>query len=183
MAEDSGSCCSMMEKIIIAAVADNLAIGKDNNLLWHISEDLKFFKKNTSGCCVIMGRRTFESLGRPLPKRLNIVISRKASACEGALLAESLQEAYDIAAARASEFGMQQDKCFVTGGGQIYSQAMESADKLIITRVHTIIDDADTFFPEICPETWKIDSRSSLMHDDQSGLDYIHYIYKKNKFR
>ena len=180
MAEDSGSCCSMMEKIIIAAVADNLAIGKDNNLLWHISEDLKFFKKNTSGCCIIMGRRTFESLGRPLPNRLNIVISRKASACEGALLAASLQEAYDIAAARASEFGMQQDKCFVTGGGQIYSQAMESANKLIITRVHTTIDDADTFFPEICPETWKIDSRSSLMHDDQSGLDYesITYIRK-----
>lgn len=170
----------MMEKIIIAAVADNLAIGKNNNLLWHISEDLKFFKKNTSGCCVIMGRRTFESLGRPLPKRLNIMISRKTSACEGAVVASSLQEAYDMAEELASESGMQQDKCFVIGGGQIYTKAMESADKLILTRVHTTIDDADTFFPEICPETWKIESRSSLMHDDQSGLDYesITYIRK-----
>ena len=82
MAKDSGPCSCMMEKIIIAAVADNRAIGKDNRLLWHISEDLKFFKKNTSDTCVIMGRRTYESLGRPLPKRLNIVISRKIASCD-----------------------------------------------------------------------------------------------------
>ena len=181
MAEDSGSCCSMMEKIIIAAVADNLAIGKDNNLLWHISEDLKFFKKNTSDTCVIMGRRTYESLGRPLPKRLNIVISRKIASCDGIICASSLQEAFEIAEKEAPESGMHQDRCFVLGGGQIYSAAMEVADKLILTHVHTNIEDADTFFPEINPTIWEVEDRSEMMHDELCGLDYEFVTYKRHK--
>ena len=86
-----------MEKCIIVAIADNNAIGKDNALLWHISEDLKFFKRTTSGCPVIMGRKTFESIGRPLPKRTNIVISRGFEAPEGVIVAGSLAEAYKVA--------------------------------------------------------------------------------------
>ena len=92
-----------MEKCIIVAIADNNAIGKDNALLWHISEDLKFFKRTTSGSPVIMGRKTFESIGRPLPKRLNIIVSRSGyDAPEGVLVASSLEEAYDFAARNTS---------------------------------------------------------------------------------
>ena len=86
-----------MEKCIIVAIADNNAIGRDNALLWHISEDLKFFKRTTSGSPVIMGRRTFESIGRPLPKRTNIVVSRGFDAPEGVVVVQSLREAYESA--------------------------------------------------------------------------------------
>ena len=88
-----------MEKCIIVAIADNNAIGRDNALLWHISEDLKFFKRTTSGCPVIMGRRTFESIGRPLPKRTNIVVSRGFDAPEGVVTVPSLEAAYSAASA------------------------------------------------------------------------------------
>ena len=161
-----------MEKCIIVAIADNNAIGKDNGLLWHISEDLKFFKKTTLGCPVIMGRKTFESIGRPLPKRLNIVVSRSGySAPEGVLVATSLEEAYDLAEA---------DRIFVIGGGQIYARALDGADRLIVTHVHTVISEADTFFPEIDPSVWQVESRSEMHHDEESGYDFefVEYIRK-----
>ena len=87
----------VMERCIIVAIADNNAIGKDNALLWHISEDLKFFKRTTSGNPVIMGRRTYESIGRPLPKRLNIIITRGDDTPDGTVIAHSLEEAFSIA--------------------------------------------------------------------------------------
>ena len=121
-----------MEKCIIVAISDNNAIGRDNALLWHISEDLKFFRRTTSGHPVIMGRKTFESIGRPLPKRTNIVVSRGSEAPEGTLLAGSLTAAFEKAAEQQSE------RCFVIGGGQIYAQALELADRLIVTHVHTV---------------------------------------------
>ncbi|MGM9736257.1 MAG: dihydrofolate reductase [Candidatus Cryptobacteroides sp.] len=170
----------MMEKVIIAAVADNGAIGKENALLWHISEDLKFFKRNTSGCTVIMGRKTFESLGRPLPKRLNIVVSRNFEAPEGVLVASSLNEAFSIASELSAQHGMSDGKCFVIGGGQIYSQAMQTADSLVLTRVHVSIEDADTFFPEVNPQIWKEESRSEVHTDPETGYDFefVTYIRK-----
>ena len=131
-----------MEKCIIVAIADNNAIGKDNALLWHISEDLKFFKRTTTGCPVIMGRKTFESIGRPLPKRTNIVVSRGFDAPEGIIVVGSLSEAYTVADGSY-------ERCFVIGGGQIYAQALADADRLIVTHVHTVIEDADTYFPQI----------------------------------
>lgn len=165
-----------MEKVIIVAIADNYAIGRDNALLWHISEDLKFFKRTTSGCPVIMGRRTFESIGRPLPKRTNIVISRGFDAPEGVRVVPSLEEAYAMAseAAAASEVG----RCFIMGGGQIYSQALDDADRLIITHVHTVIENADTFFPVIDPAVWKVASRSEMMTDPETGyeFEFVEYI-------
>ena len=92
-----------MEKVIIVAIADNNAIGRDNTLLWHISEDLKFFKRTTSGCPVIMGRRTFESIGRPLPKRTNIVVSRGFDAPEGVEVVPSMEKAYKSAFAAVQD--------------------------------------------------------------------------------
>ena len=179
-----------MEKCIIVAIADNNAIGRDNALLWHISEDMKFFRRTTSGHPVIMGRKTYESIGRPLPKRTNIVVSRGTQAPEGTLLAGSLEEAYKIAEASIAEAVAQEvvaevndlqprkSRCFVMGGGQIYAQAMQSAERLIVTHVHTVIEDADTFFPEIDPLYWHVVERSEMLHDEESGYDFefVEYI-------
>ena len=170
-----------MEKCIIVAIADNNAIGKDNALLWHISEDLKFFKRTTMGCPVIMGRKTFESIGRPLPKRLNIVVSRGGfNAPEGVEVVASLEEAYALAASAvmSSDAGTSAPKAFVIGGGQIYAQAMAIADRLTVTHVHTVIEDADTFFPAIDPAIWKVASRSELQTDPETGytFEFVEYI-------
>jgi dihydrofolate reductase len=166
-----------MEKCIIVAIADNNAIGRANALLWHISEDLKFFKRTTSGSPVIMGRKTFESIGRPLPKRTNIVVSRGFDASEGVVVVPSLEEAYKAAkAAIPDEIG--DTRCFVIGGGQIYAQALGDADRLIVTHVHTVIEDADTFFPAIDPSMWQVATRSEMLHDDGSGycFEFVEYI-------
>ena len=180
-----------MEKCIIVAIADNNAIGRDNALLWHISEDLKFFKRTTSGCPVIMGRKTFESIGRPLPKRTNIVVSRGFDAPEGVEVVPSLEEAYRAASAAISASSASMSaassvipdsignpRCFVIGGGQIYAQALNDADRLIITHVHTVIEDADTFFPVIDPSVWTPETRSELFHDEESGyaFEFVEYI-------
>ena len=171
-----------MEKVIIVAIADNNAIGRDNALLWHISEDLKFFKRTTSGCPVIMGRKTFESIGRPLPKRTNIVVSRGFDAPEGVVVVSSLEDAYKAASVAMDENSVVSGapaRCFVIGGGQIYAQAMNDADRLIITHVHTVIEDADTFFPSIDPSIRKVADRSELLHDDETGYDFEFVEYER----
>lgn len=163
-----------MTKSIIVAIAENNAIGRNNELLWHISEDLKFFKKQTLGCPVIMGRKTFESIGRPLPKRLNIVVSgRGYEAPDGVVVADSLDKAFELAEAEDSQ------KCFVIGGGQIYAQAMDMVDELVVTHVHTIIEDADTFFPEIDPKKWMVVEKSELHTDVESNLKFEFVKYNK----
>ena len=161
-----------MEKCIIVAISDNNAIGRDNQLLWHISEDLKFFKRTTLGCPVIMGRKTFESIGRALPKRVNIVISRGFSTAEEVAVTTSLEDAFKV----AEETNL--ERCFVIGGGQIYSQALPLVDSLIVTHVHTVIEDADTFFPEIDPVIWQVAERSELFHDEESGysFEFVKYV-------
>ena len=162
-----------MKKCIIVAIADNNAIGKDNALLWHISEDLKFFRSTTVGCPVIMGRKTYESIGRPLPKRLNIIVSRKGyDAPEGVVVVDSIEKGYEVAKEQGAE------KCFVIGGGQIYAQAMQIADEMVITHVHTVIEDADTYFPVIDPSIWQVAERSDLKTDPESGytFEFVKYI-------
>ena len=131
-----------MEKCIIVAIADNRAIGKSNALLWHIAEDMKYFRQTTTGSPVVMGWMTFQSIGgKPLPKRDNVVISifPWPDKPEGVTEVASLEEAYQVL---AHESG----KVFVMGGGETYRQALPTADKLYITHVHTTIEDADTFF-------------------------------------
>ena len=176
-----------MEKVIIVAIADNNAIGKNNALLWHISEDLKFVKRTTSGYPVIMGRKTFESIGRPLPKRTNIVVSRGFCAPEGVVTASSLEDAYKAAFAVFNQDGSPVangeegvSRCFVIGGGQIYAQAISDADRLIVTHVHTVIEEADTFFPKIDPAIWQVVERSEVFHDDETGYDFEFVEYKRN---
>lgn len=163
-----------MEKVIIVAISDNNAIGRDNQLLWHISEDLRFFKRTTLGCPVIMGRKTFESIGRALPKRVNIVISRGFNTAEEVAVTGSLEAAFKV----AEETNL--EKCFVIGGGQIYAQALPLVDRLIVTHVHTVIEGADTFFPQIDPEVWQVAQRSELFVDDETGytFEFVEYHRK-----
>lgn len=162
-----------MEKCIIVAIADNNAIGRNNELLWHISEDLRFFKRTTLGSPVIMGRKTFESIGRALPGRVNIVVSRGFSTGEEVEVVNSLEDAFAVAEDTNLE------KCFVIGGGQIYAQAIDFADRLVVTHVHTVIEDADTFFPAINPEIWNVVQRSEMFTDEETGYQFEFVEYEK----
>lgn len=128
------------ELTVIVAAGENNAIGKDNDLIWHLSNDLKRFKKLTNGHHIIMGRKTFESFPKPLPNRTHIVITRQEDykAPEGVIIVNSLEDAIDAA--------KNDDQPFVIGGGEIYKQSISLADKLEITRVHATFDNADTFF-------------------------------------
>jgi dihydrofolate reductase len=162
-----------MQKNIIIAISDNNAIGRDNQLLWHISEDLRFFRRQTLGWPIIMGRQTFESIGRALPGRVNIVISRNFTTGEDVAVTGSLEEAFEVAQSTNLE------KCFVMGGGQIYAQALEKADRLVVTHVHTVIEDADTFFPPIDLSVWKVTNRSELFTDEETGYTFEFVEYEK----
>lgn len=193
-----------MEKCIIAAVADNGAIGKDNDLLWHISEDMKYFRRTTTGNPVVMGFRTFLSIGRPLPKRMNIVISTRpwSDVPEGVKVAGSLEEAYSLAekavVAKANDAviyaetsgkegvtsvggdrGTDPGRIFIMGGGETYRRALPTVDKLYITHVHTEIEDADTFFPVIDPVIWEEESATPVATDPETGYTYEFKVYKR----
>ena len=177
-----------MEKCIIAAVADNGAIGKDNDLLWHIAEDMKYFRRTTTGNPVVMGYRTFLSIGRPLPKRENIVIStrRWTDVPEGVIVAGSLEEAYSLAEeavcgkdAADSGNNTSGGRIFIMGGGETYRKALPTADKLYITHVHTAIEDADTFFPMIDSAIWEVESGTPSAVDPETGYTYEFKVYRR----
>ncbi|MDR2026466.1 MAG: dihydrofolate reductase [Prevotellaceae bacterium] len=132
---------------IIAAVGENNAIGKDNKLLWHITEDLKYFRSVTVGHPVIMGRKTFESVGRALPGRTGIIISRNPQfAVEGCIVVPSLEEAIAVAS------GID-DSPFIIGGATVYREAIDIVDMIYLTKVHNKYD-ADAFFPDIPENEW-----------------------------
>lgn len=156
---------------IIVAVADDWAIGRDGDMPWHISEDMKFFKARTMGGSLIMGRRTWESIGsKPLPGRENIVVSARLAGegLEGAIAVSSLEEALEVAS---------RPDVFVMGGGMIYRQAIDIADRLFVTHVHTLVPDADTFFPVIDQEVWQLYERSNTSVDPRCGLKYEFRTY------
>lgn len=157
---------------IIVAAADNGIIGCDGRMPWHISEDLKRFKQITSGHPVVMGRKTFESLGcRPLPNRLNIVVSRNTalSVPEGVATATSLEEA--LAPYRDSA-----EELFIIGGGEIYRQALPLADKLYLTHIHAT-PEGDTRFPAIDPAQWRIVwNEAHPATDTAPAFDFTDYI-------
>ena len=161
----------MKDFSLIVAVAANRAIGKDNALLWHLPEDLKYFKQVTAGHAVIMGRKTWESLPekfRPLPGRRNIVVTRNAAyTAPGAELAASLEEAL----AQVSDDA----EPFVIGGAELYRQALPTAQRLYITEV-AVSPEADAFFPDI-PAVFRETSRSR--HQSVSGIDYAFVTYER----
>ena len=149
--------------IIVAAGEDN-AIGKDNDLIWHLSNDLKRFKSLTNGHHIIMGRKTFESFPKPLPNRTHIVITRQEHypTPDGVIVVNNLEDALD--AARLDK------QPYIIGGGEIYKQAMSLADKIELTRVHGTFDGADTFFPIIDRTIWK--ETNSVFHDKDEKHQY-----------
>lgn len=157
---------------IIVAIAKNLAIGKDNQLLWHISEDLKRFKQLTSGHAVIMGRNTWLSLPiRPLPNRTNIVITDNPTEFfEGCVMVNSIEAAL--------EKSPPNEECFVMGGASIYRQFMPLADKLYITQVDKPFE-GDTFFPEIDPNFWEITEQSEWFEMPDRSFRYRFENYKR----
>jgi dihydrofolate reductase len=157
---------------IIVAIAEDYGIGKDNKLLWHISDDLKHFKQITSGHTVVMGKNTFESLPvRPLPKRKNIVITDiPDEVIEGCEMAYSIDEAIEKMDEEAENF--------VIGGASIYRQFFGLSDKLYITKVNTQLE-ADTFFPEIEESEWKLTEKSETFTDPNNGLSFVFLNYSR----
>lgn len=157
---------------IIAAVASNNALGKNNDLIWRLPNDLKRFKKITLGHHIIMGRKTFESLGKPLPNRTTIIITRNVNyKVEGCIVVNSLENA--IIAAR------EDDNPYILGGGEIYKQALAYADALDLTLVHHSFDEADTFFPAIDFNEWEETLREDFKADKNHNYDFSFVRYKK----
>ena len=162
-----------MEKCLIVAIADNNGIGIKGQLPWHLSEDLKYFKRVTSGYPVIMGRTTYFSLPfHPLKGRKNIVLNAGGDPIPEATCVYSFEEAF--AEAEATGAG----KCFVMGGASVYKAAINRMDTLYITHVHTVID-ADAWFPEIDPSIWRETSRSETITDAETGYGFEFAVYKR----
>jgi len=160
---------------IIVAVSENQVIGKDNDLIWNLSLDLKRFKALTSGHYIIMGRKTFESFPKPLPNRTHVVITRQKNykVPKGILVVNSLEKAIEIS--------KNDPQPYIIGGGEIYKQALNVADRIELTRVHANFE-GDTFFPEIDLKVWKEVSKEYIKKDDKHACDFsfITYIKQQN---
>ncbi len=158
---------------LVVAVSENNVIGKDNQLLWHLPNDLKFFKNTTWGMPVIMGRKTFDSMGKPLVGRTNIVITRQDDwTAEGVMACSSLEEAMKAAAATDAK------EAFVIGGGQIYKQSIGIADRIYLTRVHTNIG-GDTFFPEVDTNLFELVSSLPFRQDEKHAYAYTFEVWAR----
>lgn len=157
-----------MSVSMIAAVGKNLELGKNNNLIWHFKEDMKFFKDTTIGHTVVMGRKTFESLPKALPGRKNIVISSNAQyQAQGATVVTSVEEALQIA---------DNEEVFVIGGGKIYAEFLPYADKLYLTEIDAECADADTYFPHFNKSDY---IKEIINYYDIDGVEFYHVVYKK----
>lgn len=159
--------------ILIAAVAENNALGKNNDLLWHLPNDFKHFKETTSGHYIVMGRKTFESFPKPLPNRTHIIISRQKNyKFEGCIVVQDLEKA--ISACPKNE------DIYIIGGGEIYKQSISIADQLEITRVHHTFE-ADVFFPEIDLTVWQLNSEIFHFKDEKHLYDYTFQTFIRKK--
>lgn len=162
-----------MNSIIVAA-AQNNAIGKENGLLWKMPEDLKFFKQKTTGHTVIMGRKTYESVGKPLPNRRNIIITRQEDYhVDGVEVVHSLDEA--LALCNPDE------ENFIVGGAEIYSLALEKVDRIYFTLIYGEFEGADTFFPPILQDFWQLTAEDYREADEKNPYDYNFMVYEKKK--
>nr|WP_320118134.1 dihydrofolate reductase [uncultured Marinifilum sp.] len=160
-----------MKLSIIVAASRNNVIGKDNQLIWHLPADLKRFKALTTGHTIIMGRKTFDSIGKPLPNRTSVIITRQPDyKQEGCVVVHSFEEALD--------FVKDQDKAFVIGGGAIYQEAISKADELYLTLVHHEFD-GDTYFPKIKGEEWESVARKDCLPDEKNKYPYSFIDYKR----
>lgn len=153
---------------IIAAIGKNRELGGGNSLLWSLPGDMKFFRETTRGATVIMGRLTYESIGRPLPKRRNIVVSKSPDFCpDGVEVFKSLSEALEAAGG---------GDVFVIGGASVYRQALPLADELILTEIDCEYPSADVFFPEFDKSGWQ---KKILAENEDGGVRYRHAVYTR----
>jgi len=159
---------------LIVAASTNNAIGKNNDLLWHLPQDMQFFKQTTWGMPVIMGRKTFESLkGNPLNGRLNIVLTKQKNfEAKEAIVVENLEDALFVAQQHLYK------QVFIIGGGDIYKQTIKKADTIYLTRVHTMID-GDVFFPEINKNEFKLTSSFDYNANEKNAYDYSFEKWEK----
>lgn len=155
--------------IQIAAASENNVLGKDNKIVWHLPDDFKRFKQLTTGHYIILGRKTFESLGRPLPNRPHIIVTRNNNyKVPGCTIANSLDEAIKLAP--------KDEDVFVIGGGEIYKQALAFTDKIELTRVHATME-GDTFFPEISTEDWQLVKEEYHPKDEKHAFDFTYQTF------
>lgn len=155
---------------MIAAAAENNELGAKNRMIWHLPDDFKRFKMLTSGHHVIMGRKTFESLDKPLPNRTNVVITRDKNYEKlGAVSVQSLEEALEIA--------KNDSQPFIIGGGEIYKIGLSLADKIELTRVHGTFANADTFFPEFSTDEWKLESETRHEIDEKHKYAFTYQTW------
>lgn len=158
---------------MIAAAAENNALGKDNDLVWHLPDDFRRFKELTTGHHIIMGRKTFETFPKPLPNRTHVVITRKKDYNkEGAVVVNSLEEALELA--------KDDEQPYIIGGGEIYSLALPKADRIELTRVHGTFE-ADAFFPEIDENNWKLVSSTFHPKDERHEYAFTYLTYERAK--
>ena len=166
-----------MRVSLIVAVSENGVIGKDNDLIWHLPKDMKFFKDTTQGHHVIMGRKNFESIPhkfRPLPNRTNVIVTRQSGyVAENCVVVNSVEESIEVAKKNGDT------EPFVIGGGQIYKVALENnmIDRIYLTRIHHIFE-GDTFFPNLS-EDWKVIAREHCKADEKHKYDYSFLVLEK----
>lgn len=159
---------------IIAAIADNNAIGKNQQLLWHLPADMKHFKELTMGHAIIMGRKTFESLPNgPLPGRKNVVLTTYAEDFVNCFACESMHDALDLCD--------QEEEVFIIGGALVYRQALRRADKMYITRVHASFEQADAFFPVVDWKQWEEVEHQDFPADEKNAYPYSFHTYVRKK--
>ena len=161
---------------IISAIGKNNELGKGNALLWDLPRDMKHFRETTAGHTVVMGQKTFDSIGHPLPKRRNIVLSKDMNLkIEGVEVVHSFDELYTL----LEKTGTENEEVFIIGGAQIYKQAMDKADRLYVTHVNQVFSDADTFFPTIENTTWKEVGREHYDPDAENKFTLDFSVYEK----
>ncbi|BAV08424.1 dihydrofolate reductase [Filimonas lacunae] len=164
----------MKISLIVAAATDN-AIGKNNQLLWHLPNDLKFFKNMTWGMPVVMGRKTFEALsGQPLPGRLNIIVTRQQGwQQDKVVVVNNVKDALFLA--QENKYA----EVLISGGGEIYKETINEADKIYLTRVHATFEGADAFFPEVDKQKWHLTSHQDFLADDKHAYDYSFQVWER----
>jgi dihydrofolate reductase len=155
---------------IVVAISENHAIGKDNKLLWYLPNDLKHFKEITSGHTVIMGRKTYESVGKPLPNRRNIIITRQNMDISGCEVVGSIEAALALCADEA--------EVFIVGGAEIYRQSLHLTNRIYLTIVHKNFE-GDTYFPEIEANMWKETAREDYEPDLKNVLPYSFITFER----
>jgi dihydrofolate reductase len=156
---------------LIAAAAENNALGKDNQLVWHLPDDFKRFKQITSGHYIIMGRKTFESFPKPLPNRTHVIITRQKNyKVDGCIVVNSIEDAIKSCP--------KEEEIFIIGGADIYNQSIDFADKIELTRVHANFE-ADAFFPEINLNHWKLTFKEKHAQDEKHNFDFTFQTFVK----